>query len=401
MNSEKYKPQIGVDAFVVAICFALAPAQGGLDLGFGVSLNKYISFAAMIAVVLFGLLSRQNHIDYKATKQLLPFALICIVSIIWTSDKTLGVTALISYVSYFFFFIILTSRNWNISEKLLFRRIIVLSDSIYAFLLVREMISGSLRSSVSFTTAGTLADENAISVNIVLGFIFALDFFSNSSKGLYRFVALLLGALMLSGIISTGSRGAFIALIVSTIFYLIKSKGLSKKVGRNVIIAGSILVIFYLILMNSENSFLNQFIISRFTDTSTFEGGSGRFKIWESYFTGLSKNPIYIFIGTGVGCTADVLKSYLGNVYVNATHNDLLYIICTFGIFGLVFFVRFLRFIWKKAKSVGDVLSLTCMIGLLIGCMDVNLIQSNGFWIVLILAYMCVGVNNDEQQTNL
>ena len=401
MNRENYKLPIGVDAFVVAICFALAPAQGGLDLGFGASLNKYISFAAMIAVIMFGLLSRQNHIDYNAANQLLPFALICVVSIIWTSDKALAFTALISYVSYFFFFIILTSRNWNISEKLLFRRIIVFSDSIYAFLLVKEMISGSLRSSVSFTAAGTFADQNAISVNLVIGYIIALDFFSNSSKGIYRFASLLLGVLMLSGIISTGSRGAFIALIVSTIFYLIKLKDLSKKAGRNVIIAGLILVVAYLILMNSENSFLNQFIISRYTDASTFEGGSGRFKIWENYFTGLSNNPIYIIIGTGVGCTADVLKSYMGNVYVNATHNDLLYAVCTFGVLGLFFFIKFLRFIWKKAKANGDVLSLTCMIGLLVGCMDVNLIQSNGFWIVLILAYICIGVNNDEQQTNL
>lgn len=395
MTKENYKPPFGVDTYVVAICFAMAPIQGGLDLGIGVSLNKYISFAAMISVIMVGLLSRQYCIDSKVTNQLLPFAFICVISIIWASDKPLAFTALISYISYFLFFIIICSRYWNIREKLLFRRVIILSDSIYAFLLVREMLAGSLRSSVSFTSTGTFADQNVISVNIVLGFILSLDFFSNSHKGLTRLIWLLLCSLMLSGIISTGSRGAFIALIISTVFYLVKSKDLSKTAVRNVIIAGIVLALVYLILMNTENSFLNQFIISRYTDFSTFQGGSGRFEIWQRYLTGLFRNPLYLLVGTGAGCTSDVVRSYLGNIYINATHNDLLYTICTFGVVGVTFFIKFLRFIWKKAKDAGDVLSLTCMLGLLIGCMDVNLIQSNGFWIGLIMAYICIGVNNE------
>ena len=132
-------------------------------------------------------------------------------------------------------------------------------------------------------------------------------------------------------IILTFSRGAYVAFVVTFIFYfLLKNKFSIQKMLPKIIKIG-ILAIFGMLLLNwITNGFVRDMIQTRMIDSS--DGGSGRVMLWKNALTLFKSSPVL-----GIGLNNLYLD--LGNVYV---HNTLLQVLVETGLLGFLIYIIFI-----------------------------------------------------------
>jgi O-antigen ligase len=134
--------------------------------------------------------------------------------------------------------------------------------------------------------------------------------------------------IMLSGLLVTGSRGAFVAAVAIFIYFAIRSKYRIQVVGF-LAIAGAVSLLF-------------PSVYARFANDPSGQQGSasGRTFIWQ---TGLYSLRDHIFFGTGVGSYAETYDRNFLNVYQAAfqgwsrpSHSILVGGLTELGIVGLL-----------------------------------------------------------------
>lgn len=154
--------------------------------------------------------------------------------------------------------------------------------------------------------------------------------------------------LILAGIITTGTRSAYLAvffgLAAPAMIYLFskKTKGNVGTLKKPLIAAGIIIAAFVmLVFLFPENQFVQRFL-------SIFSAGDNtRMYLWRDSFNIFLKYPLF---GTGIGLFPNALEGYYSirlktdeilRVFDNA-HNNYLHILCTMGIMGLITYLLLL-----------------------------------------------------------
>lgn len=135
-------------------------------------------------------------------------------------------------------------------------------------------------------------------------------------------------------IIKTGSRVAFISLVIGIFVAMFSSFNIAKLIIRSLVIMPILGISYFLFLDKS-------LIIQRIFDTVKDGDLSNRDWIWVQLFD-VVKNH-YLF---GIGWTG--YKELIGN---DSPHNVLLEVLAYSGVFGLICFLLFLVDLIKSAKS--------------------------------------------------
>ena len=182
-------------------------------------------------------------------------------------------------------------------------------------------------------------NENMIAIRICIALI--ILYFTISKNNLNvkysRYVFIFFFPILFYLMISTGSRVAFIAMVLCVItLLLLLQVGIIKKTIYSILVFSLISVYIFPILLQSETLFIR--LIQAYSDYDL----SSRDVIWSQLSPIIGDNLIL-----GVGRTGYSLK--MGNV---SPHNVVLEILCYCGLVGLTVFGTFFSFIHLYALKL-------------------------------------------------
>jgi putative inorganic carbon (HCO3(-)) transporter len=186
---------------------------------------------------------------------------------------------------------------------------------------------------------GFLGDANdfALALNVALPFAFYL--FLSEKKKVLKFIYILFLILFTLGVISTASRGGFITLFIVFFYFILKSR--QKLVG-----IFSLVLIFISILFFAPREYWERQMT--ITSYQQDESAMSRIYSWETGAKMFADRP---FLGVGAGAydIAYGIK-YGGRAgRWRATHNAYIQIAAETGIFGILFYLGLMFYIYKQS----------------------------------------------------
>ena len=385
----KKNKKIGIDAIVFAAYLVTSPLHQILVLGNGATITKYLALAAMIACFKYGGVRTLNH---ELLSKIKPMILWFGLSIIWSSSRSTTISSLSSIVSYFALMIIVGSKEWNEKEKTLFRISMIIATVYCSYLLLGSV--RTMRRATIIGENGLEADQNILAANIGYGIIFAMNYLLKARNKLYRIAIIVCGVMVLGGIISTGSRGALIAVGSALLYYIISSGNINLKIKRKIVfVTIGLIIVLYIMLFTGILG--NKSVIGRYTGET--ETTSGRTEVWTDYALLLIHRPIGIILGYGYGAEKGAYGKYYYTNWPPATHNDYLFFITSVGIIGLYFVFCFIQFVWRQSQNNEDILGRAVVVLMLVASLSVNIFTRYGWWNAIIFAYIGIGKEENNE----
>lgn len=346
--------------FVILLILAFSVYNDG-----GINILSHLLISA--SLFLFGLIYLIKNPQIKIGREnifLVLFLLFFLLSYAFSQTKNVGLFELILFVSSTYIYIFISIQKWDteIFKKFLFGILLVgLFITLYGFypyiLEPFNRFSSTFGISIYKFVSYPNAFANFIIAIIPIPFYFL--HLKNNNKNRAFFIITII--IFLTALFLTYSRGAYITLLIVTIFCLFlyslnkrKPSALIKK-----IVLVSLLVFVSGILMFSINQIrqvYNPQIIS-FTEKISFEAdeknisATNRLDFWKGSVQIFADNP---FFGTGPGSFEYVFpayqKSLLGNS--NSPHNLFLKILSENGLFSAFFMFLFLTVLFIQIIKV-------------------------------------------------
>lgn len=197
--------------------------------------------------------------------------------------------------------------------------------------------------------------------------IFAYGFYRFTSISKNRLVFFFVSILLFLAIFFTGSRAAFISilLIIAVIIagFIFNKRMSGKKIVMLFMVICIISIVFSYISTNT--------LFERFTNIAGYSSNI-RIRLWREALNAFFEHPI---LGAGRGAA----NLYALNALGNYVHNTYLEILCDQGIIGIVLFIAlFTRFIKVKPKNL--VFMVAICIGFFVPLLFISAYQTFGFW---------------------
>jgi O-antigen ligase len=233
-------------------------------------------------------------------------------------------------------------------------------------------------------------NENTIGIRVCISMVFIsyMVFLNPLKMKKRRYLLLLFFPIMLSLMVETGSRVAFISFSLCFLVgvLLVKTKYFYGKV---LIIIAGICVSVYLLNYVLSSEILYQ----RLQNSAQNRDLAGRDNIWASLFPILQKNPFF-----GVGTTGYALFTYRVLGKFSSPHNVILEILCYTGIVGLVAYLIFLLQIFRitslKYRWNGEIMPALLLIPVLGLMLSGQLLNTKIGWIILAF---CIGKSSSDK----
>lgn len=186
----------------------------------------------------------------------------------------------------------------------------------------------------------SLGKTNGLYLNSCYYLVFSLPFILMQKKKIVVYGGILI---CLFPAVITSKRGAFLAIIIATAFYMLgemKRESMTRqKMGRIFIIGVAIAFGLYYLMNNYGTGILNR--ISSIGD----DGGSGRLEIYAYMYSSIKQNSILQHI---IGHGAYTSTTILGN----AAHNDFLEVYWSYGIVGFISYLLLFIGIIRERKAI-------------------------------------------------
>lgn len=336
----KEQPKKSVRLFAIILClyFIFSPFEFRLTTDHG-SLLKFIAIVFAIVSVPY-VLKSGRFIKYSdpIIWCLVLLIVFSYLSVFWTIDIEATLKMNLTYMFLQAMFLVVYILRFNVKEQYFIRKAILLGGilvSIYILVFSPELLTYSPGGRVALGEA----DPNEFAALLILPLFISFEEIINSKK---IYVVLFVSLLFL--ILSTGSRGALIAIIFAFLYFLFFKFKFKFKHLIMIIILG--LGVFF-----SISFFLPDYLIERLSGgediISTLEFGGGRTAIWEIIFDNIIRN--IPFLGFGSGSSSIILGQYFGRI--TGSHNTYLMLLLEFGVLGLSIFLYFLWAMFKKYKN--------------------------------------------------
>ncbi|MBQ7257592.1 MAG: O-antigen ligase family protein [Abditibacteriota bacterium] len=380
------KLELGVDTLLFSLYLAITPINQILKYGGG-SLSKYICLLIMIFLLVGEyVINKSIHFRNNLIKAvLLVMGWFCL-TVFWTYDFAETLTNLVTAANYFIFFILICSHHWTDTQKKIFVHVFIVACLIYSFILFGAM---TVMTRASIRTEEFKADQNYLAMNVSMGALFATYYMIISKDRQSFFVYLCITAILLAGILSTGSRGGLGVFLISAIFlaaHLLDNKLYRKRIG---IITVVFLICFVGMLFSG---LVNERVTQRYIGKEFNLNERGEIAV--KYIDIMASKPYSFFVGFGYGSERKAYGDYYNTSFLRATHNDTIRLIAGSGIIGFFLFVGLLYVVWDKAYiKRRDFLGAACFILVVLGTFDINIIERYIFWNGLIFAYIGIGAN--------
>ena len=227
-------------------------------------------------------------------------------------------------------------------------------------------------------------DENVLASLLAMLFGY---FLANIEKGRNKKSYYIAMALIVIGIINTGSRGGLIGLFFVIIIYIVKNRTRTWHVNI-VILSITFLLLFYFGTPIIDRLLLRSADMHGQSSTQYY-GLYGRIYKWEAYINDLIKHPLYLIAGDYLP-KPTWMRFSPHNVFIKMLY---------FG--GLLFFIPFVKNLisiikLKNSKNPNNYSLFYVMIPLLIMYMELNTVF---YFSVPLFIMMSYGIKRDEIKT--
>ncbi len=300
-------------------------------------------FLHVAPLYIFFLLSvLQQRITWKYKSQLFImalFVLYTLISAVFISNNSGTYGKIIRFIYEFIIFVFFVS--YKFSEKNLKYLFYAYNCSCFAvcikMILQRaHIVSDTQRFSI--VNHGKIMDPNYLASLFVLPIII---FFYRCVKNGFQIRRLIPLMTLLVAVLATGSRGAFVSLILGCGIIYFKENISAKKLLTTAII---LIGLFCVLLLFLPSSVFSRFDYHNFHDDSN----SLRFNLWETAIRIFASNP---FFGRGANSMINLGKSYGARINLMA-HNSYLEILADYGLLGFLLWIfPFVSIMLKSIKQ--------------------------------------------------
>ena len=172
------------------------------------------------------------------------------------------------------------------------------------------------------------------------------DDLEHERSAVYRLVSILFMALIgLLGLL-TLSRVFLLGLgVLALCFFWMIRKGKAKRVLTICLAGAALIALFWLIFPGEANRLVDSFYL-RLKDPL----GSGRLEIYKDCLLYLLENPLRLLLGNGAFHYVQIGQTE-GYAFSAMAHNLYLDLVMSWGLFGVLFFVTYLRLMIKRLKK--------------------------------------------------
>ncbi|WP_243361530.1 O-antigen ligase family protein [Fundidesulfovibrio terrae] len=219
------------------------------------------------------------------------------------------------------------------------------------FILLNRVLvySVSLVAVLSFFTTGKRfnvgSTYDANDLGLIFCSVFPLSYYlSRISTGISKISSTICTVLIVIGIVSTVSRGAFISICIVAPYTLLRDKTLGKVKALAMI--GVIVVLFFAFVSESQMERFSTILEP--TEDYNYTSGGGRIEIWKRGMNIYLENPI-LGIGFDGFVNADGTQHQYGAW--KTAHNFLIQIAAELGTGGLVLFLALIYTSYKELYS--------------------------------------------------
>ena len=230
---------------------------------------------------------------------------------------------------------------------------------------------------------GGFSDPNHFGLTAVAAILLS-GYSLNIDSTLYsKVINLMILASGIFGTVTSGSRGAILALVVAILFLICRVSNI-RMVSKIIFLSVLFAIITNFMLPDSYKEMLAARVSY---ERVSEDKGSERLDIWEEYLSNLWD---YSLLGTGLHRSPEVIKgsSSFQGVF---THNDYLASFAEFGVFGFLLFVLGLikmgMGFFNKEKDtqikVADALILSLYVSWIMCCFFVNTFNLRTTWLIL------------------
>lgn len=380
--------RIGFDAVIYGLYAVLIPFNMILNFT-GSTINKQVGMVTGVLLLLACLMKHRTEIKTDVLTPELLFVLYVFLTMFWSIDQGSTQAGLITLISLMFLFTAGTVRRFNRKETLVISILMIASCMIVPFMLEgNNAISVSRGTLVS--SAGT-ADQNSLAANMVFSCCIAFDLIMKQNTVKAKLPCIVAFLIILIGIITTGSRGSTLTLILVLAYYILKiMPELRKKKSFWFIViavlAGAIALFNYI-----QNN-MSQALLQRFSFSALKEDqGNGRAILWKDFLEIAFNDPIRLLFGYGYGASASVHKMVYSSARV--PHNVYIQMIIEVGVIGFALFGYMLGKFWGIIRQGNSILGKALFFAVLLEFMTLGFFDNKGTWNVLLLCVL-LSLNN-------
>lgn len=350
----------------------------------GATLTKYLGALTLLVLLWKGIFERRLKIPEPPVIWMGVFVCYGLASILWALDAKLTLDRYFTAGSLFALYYVVSAYKANKTDLNIFKLCIVLGGLAAAMFVIADFSkNGLMDPDVYRPTLGygkREANPNQLAFSLILPVAVCLEMVLINRD---KVVKILLGgalALIVFGIIATGSRGG---LLGASMVFLVNIFSRKKKMSVSMVL---------LLIATGIAPFLPAFFMQRM-ETAISTGGAGRMTIWYVGFHALKE---FWLMGAGLNNFPKAYDMFIyyapvGATWGRASHNIFLEVAVELGIVGMILFVWTL---WKfylliksrlAATRAGNVMLKSALIAMLLSSFFENILWTKSFWLLLML----------------
>ena len=376
-----------IEKYLIALYFFISPVEIALHL-LVTSSTKYVGLAIIIVEICI-LVSKGGKAVFKfsaSTISIIVWCVYCVLSLVWTSLNEYTYEYLSTYFFMSALLLVATFELWDSDSVNLFLYAYLFGSLLMAITSIL-FAGGKYYDRETIVILGRECDPNQVAANIIPGIVIFLDVALKKHKSIFINVCCYAGAaLCIYSVFLTGSRGGFIALLLSIVSVIIIGK-------RNKIISIKQIIVAAIIGIAAYSYFFVQQewrVLDFGSYTSTYANGSGRTVIWKTLLKSFDINWLW---GHGVGSSISYFKYEFGKAV--AVHNTFLLVLYEVGILGFgIFIFSFVNMAYYHRKN-GVMFSI--IIGSMISSFFLDALNQRYLWNSLMLCIMKYNADSNLQ----
>lgn len=261
--------------------------------------------------------------------------------------------SIISYLLFVLFFILITAQKWSKQSLNLTFKVYIISAVIFSLAIIGGVIFNIPYSfgRYSIDLLGIHKNPNYVAAFIAGAYSLQLYILLNyKNKKLFKKQYLIISIIiMILGTFFTGTRAAFLNIILSTMIQLTLSVFSKSKKKLMIISSVMILIVIIPLFINVFYEYMPTRTLERLVSFDSFEEDS-RLVAWEIVLKKFTEYPI---LGLGLGNANQYLQRFDA---ISDLHNVLLELLVNQGLIGFSFYILMLvnkiRYINKKDKNL-------------------------------------------------
>jgi O-antigen ligase len=324
----------------VEIALLVLVAVGPLEAAYrpgGISLTKIAGLIAFVSFTFNALLTRRRLVFDGTHVLVLLLLAVSLVSTANAHDQSSAVTTVVRYVSFVAMFLVVSQFG---DDYRLLRRIawvLTLAAAAASYFALANLFSGR-----SLLAGLPYANENDVAFTLATALPLAL--WLVREPGIKRVIALASSATILSAVVLTFSRGAFVGLAAAGVWKLFAER---RHLG--VVLAGGLVALAtVLVLVNVNSNQVHRASLAK--QKVAQENVRSRLDAWSGAARLAADHPL---VGVGPGNFQSyffrVTNRPSGSLLLTQVHNTYLDVASELGVFALIFFVSFLAMSFSHA----------------------------------------------------